>query len=144
MDESQHSQHKNALGKLYEKFLMAKRLGNDLDVVYAFNTETKRTEVVLTVTDEKGAIIPLASLWSAPDVELRVVQEQDSVIISRMFKLYEVEDDRQTIDEFNNEYHPKDKNYDDMWKFVDSARQALEEELGEEIDLMKDSKSREL
>ena len=55
MDESQHSQHKIGMGKLYEKFLMAKRMSDMLDVVYAFNTETERNEVVLVVKEAKGS-----------------------------------------------------------------------------------------
>jgi hypothetical protein len=128
MDESQHSQHKIGMGKLYEKFLMAKRMSDMLDVVYAFNTETERNEVVLVVKEGERTI-PLGTLWSAEDFKLRVGNEIDSEIISKVFKLYEVEDERKTLDEFNNGFHPKDPNYDDIWKFIDAAREAVKDEL---------------
>lgn len=128
MDESQHSQHKIGMGKLYEKFLMAKRMSDMLDVVYAFNTETERNEVVLVVKEGERTI-PLGTLWTAEDFKLRVGNEIDSEIISKVFKLYEVEDERKTLDEFNNGFHPKDPNYDDIWKFIDSAREAVKDEL---------------
>lgn len=128
MDESQHSQHKIGMGKLYEKFLMAKRMSDMLDVVYAFNTETERNEVVLVVKEGERTI-PLGTLWSAEDFQLRQVNLIDSEIISKVFKLYEVEDERKTLDEFNEGYHPKDPNYDDIWKFIDSAREAVKDEL---------------
>ena len=116
------------MGKLYEKFLMAKRLSGMLDVAYAFNTETERTEVVLVVKEGERTI-PLGTLWSAEDFKLRQVNLIDTEIISNVFKLYEVEDERNTLDEFNNGYHPKDANYDDIWKFIDSAREAVKDEL---------------
>ena len=28
-----------------------------------------------------------------------------------------------------NGFHPKDPNYDDIWKFIDSAREAVKDEL---------------
>jgi len=128
VDESQHSEHKIGMGKLYEKFLMAKRLSGMLDVAYAFNTETERNEVVLVIKEGERKI-PLGTLWSAEDFALRVVNQIDTEIVSNVFKLYEVEDERNTLDEFNNGYHPKDANYDDIWKFIDSAREAVKDEL---------------
>ena len=128
MDESQHSEHKIGMGKIYEKYLMTKRLVEMLDIAYAFNTETERTEVVLVVKEGERTI-PLGTLWSAEDFQLRQVNLIDSEIISKVFKLYEVEDERKTLDEFNNGFHPKDPNYDDIWKFIDSAREAVKDEL---------------
>jgi len=126
--DREHSQHKVGIGKIYEKFLMTKRLVEMLDVAYAFNTETKRKEVVLVIKEGEREI-PLGTLWSAEDFKLRVVDGIDSEIFSQVFKLYEVEDERKTIDEFNNGFHPKDPNYDDIWKFIDSAREAAKDEL---------------
>ena len=90
MDESQHSEHKIGMGKIYEKYLMTKRLVEMLDIAYAFNTETERTEVVLVVKEGERTI-PLGTLWSAEDFQLRQVNLIDSEIISKVFKLYEVE-----------------------------------------------------
>ena len=128
MDESQHSEHKIGMGKIYEKFLMTKRLGDMLSVAYAFNTETERNEVVLVIKEGERQI-PLGTLWSAEDFELREVNLVDSEIISSVFKLYGIEDERKTLDEFNDGFHPKDPNYDDIWKFIDSAREAVKDEL---------------
>ena len=128
MDESQHSEHKIGMGKIYEKFLMTKRLGDMLSVAYAFNTETERNEVVLVIKEGERQI-PLGTLLSAEDFELREVNLVDSEIISSVFKLYGIEDERKTLDEFNDGFHPKDPNYDDIWKFIDSAREAVKDEL---------------
>ena len=116
------------MGKIYEKFLMTKRLGDMLSVAYAFNKETERNEVVLVIKEGERQI-PLGTLWSAEDFELREVNLVDSEIISSVFKLYGIEDERKTLDEFNEGYHPKDPNYDDIWKFIDSAREAVKDEL---------------
>ena len=106
--------------------MMAKNLAGMLDVAYSFNTETKRNEVVLIIKNGEQTI-PLGTLWSAEDFELRDYLSVDSEIISRVFKQYEAFDDRDTLDSLNNGYHPKDKNYDDMWKFIDGAREAVED-----------------
>jgi len=126
--DREHSEHKNAMGKLYEKYLMAKRLAGSIDVAYAMNTETGRKEVILVVK-EGERIVPLGNLWSAHDFQLRDVDLIDSEIVSNVFKLYEVEDERNTLEEFDNGYHSKDPNYDDIWKFIDSAREAVKDEL---------------
>ena len=126
MDDSQHSEHKISMGKLYEKYMMAKNLAGMLDVAYSFNTETKRNEVVLIIKDGETTI-PLGTLWSAEDFEKRDYLSTDSEIISRVFKQYEAFDDRETLDSFNNGFHPNDRNYDDIWKFIDSAREAVKD-----------------
>ena len=131
MDESQHSEHKIGMGKIYEKYLMTKRLVEMLDIAYAFNTETERTEVVLVVKEGERTI-PLGTLWSAEDFQLRQVNLIDSEIISKVFKLYEVEDERKTLDEFNNGYHPKDKNYERIWDLIDNAIAGAKEVMEEE------------
>jgi len=124
--EENHDLHKVSMGKLYEKYMMAKNLSDMLDVAYSYNTETKRNEIILIIKDGERTI-PLGNLWSAEDFALRDYKLNDSLIMSRVFKQYESEDERRTLDEFNDEYHPVDKNYDDIWKFIDGARQALDD-----------------
>jgi len=128
MTEENNSDYKRGLGKIYEKVQMIKNCGTMLTVGFAINTETKRREVVLILKQEDGAITPLASLWSAEDFKLREYDSKDSLILERVFNLYQAEDNRESYDDLNDGYHPKDKNYDDMWKFIDSAREAVEDE----------------
>jgi hypothetical protein len=124
--EENHDLHKVGMGKLYEKYMMAKNLSDMLDVAYSYNTETKRNEIILIIKDGERTI-PLGNLWSAEDFALRDYKLNDSLIMSRVFKQYESVDERSTLDEFNDEYHPVDKNYDDIWTFIDGARQALDD-----------------
>lgn len=126
MNHENHSEHKGGLGKLYEKLMLAKNFADKLDVAYSYNTETKRNEMVLVIKDGNRTL-PLGNLWSQRDFQLRNYKVEDSEIMSALFKQYEAVDERKTIDEFENEFHPIDKNYDDMWKFVDGARQALKD-----------------
>ncbi len=126
MENENHSIHKNAMGKLYEKFLMTKKLSDLLNVGYALNTETGRKEVVLLLQTEDQTI-PVGNLWSAHDFNLRDYDHTDSAIISKVFEQYASVDERETLDEFNNDYHPKDKNYDEMWTFIDEARAVVKD-----------------
>ena len=119
--------YKRSLGKLYEKVQMIKNFPHMLTVGSAINTETKRREVVLVLKEEDGPVIPLATLLTAEDIALREYDVKDSAIFERVFDLYEIEDDRGTFDELNNGFHPKDKTYDDMLKFIDSTREAVED-----------------
>jgi len=119
--------YKRGLGKLYEKVQMIKNVSDKLTVGSAINTETKRREVVLVLKQEGGPVIPLATLLTQEDIELREYDVKDSAIFERVFDLYEVEDDRKTFEELNDGFHPKDRTYDDMLKFIDSTREAVED-----------------
>jgi len=119
--------YKRGLGKLYEKVQMIKNVSDNLTVGSAINTETKRREVVLVLKQEGGPVIPLATLLTQEDIDLREYDAKDSAIFERVFDLYEVEDDRKTFEELNDGFHPKDRTYDDMLKFIDSTREAVED-----------------
>ena len=119
--------YKRGLGKLYEKVQMIKNVSDKLTVGSAINTETKRREVVLVLKQEGGPVISLATLLTQEDIELREYDAKDSAIFERVFDLYEVEDDRKTFEELNDGFHPEDRTYDDMLKFIDSTREAVED-----------------
>jgi len=119
--------YKRGLGKLYEKVQMIKNFSDMLTVGSAINTETRRREVVLVLKQEGGPVIPLATLLTHEDIALRDYDAKDSAIFERVFDLYEVEDDRKTFEEFNDGFHPKDRSYEDMLKFIDSTREAVED-----------------
>lgn len=121
-NHTNHNNHKNALGKLYEKFLMIKNQVGNLDVAYAKNSETGRMEMVLVLVTEKS-LFPLATLLTAKDIELLAVDLDQTALFQTLFATYENDDNRKTFDELNNEFHPVDKNYDNMWTFIDNARE---------------------
>ena len=127
MVKNMSKDYKRGLGKTYEKVQMIKNCADMLSVGWAINTETKRREVVLLLKHESGTVTPLASLWTAEDFNLREYDEKDSIILRRVFDLYQAQDDRESFDELNDGYHPKDRTYDDMWKFIDGAREAVED-----------------
>jgi len=132
MDEQNHATHKNAMGKLYEKYQMIKRFSNSLDVGYCMNNETGRKELVLILKTPTN-VFPLGNLWTHHDFELRDYDIIDSEIFSEVFSGYEETDERTTIEDFLDGYHPIDKNYDQLWKMIDEAREEAEEEAREEF-----------
>ncbi len=119
--------YKRGLGKIYEKVQMIKNFSDRLSVGSAVNTETKRREVILLLKGDGGKVIPLATLLTSEDIQLRDYDHKDSQIFHNTFSLYEAEDDRETFEEFNDGFHPKDRTYDDMIKFIDSTREAVED-----------------
>lgn len=125
------SENKDAMGKVYEKYQMAKQLSELLTVGSCINKETKRFEVVLCIKNGDNTI-PLGNLWSAKDFELREYDVVDSIVVDRVFQHYAENDNRKTLDEFNNGYHPKDKNYERIWDLIDNARAGAKEVMEEE------------
>ncbi len=125
------SENKDAMGKVYEKYQMAKQLSELLTVGSCINKETKRFEVVLCIKNGDKTI-PLGNLWSAKDFELREYDVVDSIVVDRVFQHYAENDNRKTLDEFNNGYHPKDKNYERIWDLIDNARAGAKEVMEEE------------
>lgn len=121
-NHANHDTHKNALGKLYEKFLMIKNQVGKLTVAYAKNKETGRMEIVL-VLETENSLFPLATLLTAKDIENLTVDLEQSALFSAVFETYEKDDNRKEFDQLNNDYHPLDKNYDGMWKIIDNARE---------------------
>tara|TARA_R100001460_G_scaffold40052_2_gene75046 strand:- start:3577 stop:3966 length:390 start_codon:yes stop_codon:yes gene_type:complete len=125
------NKNKDAIGKVYEKYQMAKELTDLLTVGSAMNKETGRREVVLCIK-QGDQTIPLGNLWSAKDFALRDYDVVDSIIFDRVFAHYSKNDNRTSLDEFNNGYHPKDKNYSQLWDYIDRARAGAQEVLEEE------------
>ena len=86
-------------------------------------------QVIVVVSAMAGKTNELIKLSQSitEDFNLREYDEKDSLILERVFNLYQAEDNRESFDELNDGYHPKDRTYDDMWKFIDSAREAVED-----------------